>query len=67
MKPVDLRGMGVLHGCMIEPTISIELGKRKRGRDNIVHAKVQRHLATFAAVTLAWVFFRAEQLVPLLR
>ena len=64
---LDLRGLGSspwLHDRSQSSLSSLE--RAKWGRENFVHAKVRAHLATFAGVTLAWVFFRAEQFGPAL-
>ena len=58
---------GVLHGCMIGTNHLYRAWKEKNGGGTTSFMRrFSAHLATFAAVTLAWVFFRAEQFGPAL-
>ena len=58
---------GVLHGCMIGANHLYRAWKEQNGggRTSFMR-RFSAHLATFAGVTLAWVFFRAEQFGPAL-
>ena len=56
---------GVLHGCLIGTNHLYRAWKEKNGRGKTwFMRRFSAHLATFTVVTLAWVFFRAEQFGP---
>jgi hypothetical protein len=56
---------GVLHGCLIGTNHLYRAWKEKNGRGKTwFMRRFSAHLAPFTVVTLAWVFFRAEQFGP---